>query len=264
MNDISIQSKPKKWLTVTVTVLVLLCILIVGSKIAVEQAVNAQLKLIGEQLTGRKIETKSVSYHPLFCDLVITGLKMENPPGYSRKNPAAKIDLIHIDITPWALLQHRVHIEKIQIEGIRLYPEVKKIPITLSDWTDMILNPEINLVDIEKLSGNSSAQKETGKKALWFLKIDDLTVKNAEVHFVNIRKLKNFLPKKYQSLLPDKLSLKSYQQKDLGADGKHTGPMIAGEILHRHIEELKQWYEAKKEAIMAKIKKYLPEKEKKK
>ena len=253
-----------KRLFAVILFLIILCILIIGAKIAVEQSVKNQLVLVGEQLTGRKFETDSVTYHPLFFDLVITGLKMKNPPGYSRNNPAAEINSIRITISPWAILQHRVHIRKIRIDGVNFYPELKKIPVSLSDWTNIILNPEINLVDIEKLSEKSSAQKESGKKTLWFLKIDEFTVTNVTVHFINIKKLKKFLPEKYQSMLPDNLSLKSYQQLNLGADGKHTGPMIAKEILNRHLDELKEWYETKKEAIMAGIKKYLPGKEKKK
>lgn len=254
-----------KWLSVTVTVLVLLCILIVGTKIAVEQSVKNQLVLVGEQLTGRKFQTDSVTYHPLFFDLVITGLKMKNPPGYSGKNPAAEIDSIHITIAPWAILHRRVHMRKIRIDGVRFYPELKKIPLSISDSINMIMNPEINLVDIEKLSCSSSDRKESGNSALWFLKIDDLRITDVEVHLINFRNFKKmWLPVRLQDYLPHILHLKSYRQSNLGADGKHTGPMIAGEILDRHIEEMKQWYETKKEAIMESIKKHLPGKKEKK
>lgn len=254
-----------KYLVTSVIVLVLLCILIIGTKIAVEQSVKNQLVLVGEQLTGRKFQTDSVTYHPLFFDLVITGLKMKNPPGYSGKNPAAEINSIRITISPWAILHRRVHIRKIRIDGVRFYPELKKIPLSVSDLISIIMNPEINLVDIEKLSGSSSVQKETGNSGLWLLKIDDLTITDVEVHFINFRNFKQmWLPVKLQDYLPHILHLKSYRQLNLGADGKHTGPMIAGEILDRHIEELKQWYETKKEAILAEIKKYLPGKKEKK
>lgn len=249
-----------KWLVVTVIVLVLLCVLIIGTKIAVEQGVRNQLVLVGERLTGRRIETDSVIYHPLFCDLIIFGMKVKNPPGYSQENAAIEIKRLSVKISPWAAIWNPVHIRELHMDGVALYPELKNFSGAPSDGSNIIGNLEINLADF---SQPEILIEKANNKSLWFLRVDALTVSDVKVHFVNVRELKNILPEKFQDYLPHVLSLAKYQQLNLGADGKHTGPMIANEILNRHLNELKQWFESRKEAIMVGINKNPPEKEKK-
>ena len=252
MDSKQIIFSQNKWLVVTVIVLIFLCILVISTKIAVEQCVRNQLVLVGEQLTGRQIETDSVIYYPLFCELIIAGMKVKNPPGYSRENAAIEIKRISVKIAPWAAIWNPVHIRELHMSGVSLYPELKKIPITSSDGSNLFLSPEINLADFAR----PESQQEMGRNtSLWFLKVDDFTVSDVKVHFVNIRKLKNILPEKFHDYLPHVLSLAKYQQLNLGADGKHTGPMIAKEILNRHLDELKQWYETRKETLKTELKK---------
>lgn len=249
-----------RWLVVTVIVLVPLCILVLGTKFVVEQSVKNQLCRIGSSLTGRKVEAGSVNYNMLFWDLRIDDLHVMNPPGYSQKNPAIEIKRIKVIIAPWSILRRLVHIRELHIDGVSLYPEIKKIPISFNDWMSLAMDPEINLVDF---SPNAVLSREAEKSSLWFLQIDDFKVSDVKVHFVNILKLKQYLPKDWQNSLPHVLPLKYYQQKNLGADGKHTGAMIGGEILDRHIAELKVWYDGKKNEICEKLK-FWKKKEKRK
>ena len=240
-----------KWLFIVVSLLAFLCILIIGMKIAVEQSVRNQLVLVGEQLTGRQIETDSVIYHPLFCDLIIAGMKVKNPPGYSRENAAIEIKRFSVKITPWAAIWNPVHIRELHMAGVALYPELKKISGASSNGANLIGNLEINLADFAR---PESLIERNRNKSLWFLRVDALTVSDVKVHFVNVRELKNILPEKFQDYLPHVLSLAKYQQLNLGTDGKHTGPMIAKEILNRHLDELKQWYETRKETLTTELK----------
>jgi len=249
-----------KWLFIVVSLLAFLCILIICMKFTMEQSVRSQLVLVGEQLTGRQIETDSVIYHPLFCDLIIFGMKVKNPPGYSQENAAIEIKRLSVKISPWAAIWNPVHIRELHMDGVALYPELKNFSGAPSDGSNIIGNLEINLADF---SQPESLIEKANNKSLWFLKVDALTVSDVKVHFVNIRKLKNNLPEKLQDYLPHVLSLAKYQQLNLGADGKHTGPMIAKEILNRHLDELKRWYETRKETLKTELKN-LSKKEKKK
>ena len=113
---------PNKWLFLVMLFLVLLCVLIIGTKIAVEQGIRNQLVLVGERLTGRRIETDFVTYHPLFCELIIDGMKVKNPPGYSRENAAIEINRLRIKIAPWAIFWNPVQIGKLHMDGVSLYP----------------------------------------------------------------------------------------------------------------------------------------------
>lgn len=240
-------------LIVLAIVLPLLCLLVIGWKIAVEKSVENQLCLIGTKLTGREIELGPGSYSIFSWNMSIEYLKVKNPLGYSPRNQAIEAKQIRIGIAPWAIMSREVHIREVHIGTVLLYPELKKIPFTFQDWIGAIMHPEINLADFTTADKQAD---ETIDRQLWFLKIDKFTVSNAEVHFVNIRKLKKMLPAACQDLVPHVLHMNPYQQLNLGADGKHTGPMIASEILDRHIDELKKWYKTKKAAITAAIKKH--------
>ena len=235
-----------KWLIVTVIVLLFLCILVIGTKIAVEHFAAKQLCLIGKELTGRDVEVDSVNYNMLFWDLNISNLKIKNPDGYSQQNAAIEIKRINIKIAPWAILSRVVHIREMHMEGVSLYPEIKKIPVSYSEWITLLTNPEINLVDF---TPESALAKEARQSSLWYLQIDDFKVADTEVVFVNLRNLKQSLPEKLQDCLPDRVKLNPCQQTNLGADGKHNGAMIAREILNWQIEDLKSWYEQRKTEI---------------
>lgn len=244
-------------LVVSAIVLSLLCLLVIGWEIAVERAVKNQLCLIGNKLTGREIEVGPASYSIFSWNMDIAYFKVKNPIGYSPSNQAIEARQIRISIAPWAIMSRVVHIRKLHIAEVELYPELRKIPFTFQDWIVLLINPEINLVDFSAVGKQAAG---TADPQLWFLKIDDFTIPRAEVYFVNISKFKKILPPICQDLLPNKLPLKEYRQLNLGADGKHTGPMIASEILDRHLGELKQWYSqwynAKKDEIKAAFKKF--------
>lgn len=247
MNDRTMKrSNPMFWLKIAVIGSLTLYALIIGAKIAVEQSIRNQLMLVGKQITGRDLEIDSVTFHPLFCDLVITGLRLKNPAGYSRMNPAAEVEKIRLKIAPWTLLNRLVHIREFQIEGIVLYPELKKIPVSVSDWTSLILNPEINLVDLNGGSAPAGGTAEQKTDKLWYLRIDDFSVTSARIQFTNIRNFGSKLPSVLGKWLPCELTLKNYRQLNLGADGRHTGEMLAKEIMDRHLDELHAWYEGKK------------------
>ncbi|MBO4648740.1 MAG: hypothetical protein J5806_11360 [Lentisphaeria bacterium] len=240
-----------KWLIVTVIVLLSLSILVIGTKIAVEHFVAKQLCLIGTELTGRDVEFDSVNYNMLFWDLNISNLKIKNPAGYSQQNPAIEIKRINIKIAPWAMMRRLVHIRELHMEGVSLYPEIKKVPVSSSEWISLVMNPEINLVDF---TPKAALAKEARKSALWYLQINDFKAVDAEVVFVNLRKLKQSLPGKLQDCLPDRVKLKPCQQTDLGADGQHNGAMIGREILNWHIADLMSWYDQKKTEFGEQIK----------
>lgn len=237
----------KKWYAIAGIIAVLCCIFFIVSKIAMEQKVKNQLVLIGKNLTGRELSVESVTYHPVTWELTISGLEMQNPSGYSSRNPAAYVENISIIIEPWAVFRQLIHIRKLNIEGVFLYPELKKIPLTAGEWFDFCLKPEINLADIKCVKENGADPIHTRRprrKQLWYLRIDELTVSSVQLQFTNVTKLKSIVPffSEYVSRwIPDTLDLQDYQQMDLGADGKHTSAMIAQEILKRHLDELRTW-----------------------
>ena len=214
----------KKWIAGAGIIIALLCILTIASKFYVEKEIRDQLLLVGERLTGRRLTVDSVIYHPLTWETVIQNVEMPNPEGYSSRNPAVSVKNIHIVIAPWAVLQKLVHIRSLRVDGVTLYPEVKKIPFSFDDLLAMIMNPEINLVDIERMGWYTPGKRKNTDKPLWYLRIDDFSVTSVQIQFVNVRRLKDkipFLPKFVSEWMPDTLNLSDYQQQDLGVDGKN-------------------------------------------
>ena len=241
------MSKRKIIVSIAAGAVVLLGGLLLVSKFIVENAVENQLKLVGERMSGQGVEVKRVSYNPLTWALTAEDVRIKNPPGYLNENEIM-VRRIHLKIAPWALTRNLVHIRELHIRGVTLCPELRKIPTSVQDLFTLILNREFNLW--ESLRRLSVKTKNDGKMPpVWYLKVDTFSVTGVKVHFVNVSTIPLVGPR-----LPASVELNGkYPQTNLGADGKHTGADLAREILDRHLEELKQRYEKRK----AKFEKYL-------
>lgn len=256
------MSKWKIAVSLAAGVVVLLGGLLLVSKFTVEKEVKSQMELVGKAMTGRNVEVGEVSYNPVTWELTAENVCMKNPDGYSRDHDAVEIDTVYLKIAPWALMNRLVHIKELRIEGVALYPELKKIPLSWEGWLLMLMQPEINLYEFlprrtaEGKNNNRRRSDKKKSKRLWYIKVDSLTVTDVKVHFVNVQNLKTlFLPPVVHDLIPETLELAGCRQTDLGADGKHTGADLAREILDRQIAQLEQWYEEKKARFEAYLKK---------
>lgn len=198
-----------------------------GVTLAVENAARRCFAEASCQLFGGEVRPQDVSYSLSGQELHISGLLVENPPGYSQK-PAIRVDLIRAEVAPQDLLFKRVvRLKKLDISGISFNMEVK------IDWK-RLKDSKINLFELEKAA--SAPGKPSGSRRqqepLRF-RIDELHVEEAKASVGH----GEAIPVEWRTF-----TLKTYEQKDLGREKPLTADEIAKEIYRRHCEQIAGWW----------------------
>ncbi len=243
--DVRASKEPEatKWKKKKYILLLLFLFLIVFTgffavnKIA-EVMIAMQLQQAGQDLLGRELNLDKLSYHMLSQELLLTGVRIENPPGYSNDIPAVSVGQIFVSVAPMDILfKRQIHIKKLHLEELEINPELKKIPLSIADVIQLIIAPEFNLMTLrgEMKKQGSSPKKKLKSGKPYFIRVDELLVDQVKVSFVNLRI--KILPEALQ--IPHSFTLPKYEQRNLGQSGDMTINDLIKLVLQRHMDEAK-------------------------
>ena len=220
-----------------------------GLTFAVEHAVKRCFADTSSRLIGYEAEAE-ISCSLLGQELCISGICVENPPGYSER-PALKVDLIRVRVNPLAFLFGRVvHLKKLTVSGVHINAELKRVPLTLDGWLAQLSDPEINLFKLKKNAAPAPVRRARRKKRSGsarpgerqLFRIDELRVENVRATLNNCR----IFPERWRTF-----TLESYVQKDLGRPEPLSADGLAVEIFRRHRDEIAKYLEDRKDQVVA-------------
>ena len=233
-----------------------------GVTFAVENTARRCLADASARLLGQAVKPDEVSFSLVRRELSVRGIRVDNPRGYSQEH-ALKVERIRIQVDPSALLFKRVvHLKQLTVSGIRVNVELKKTPLGLDGWLDLLSDPEVNLLELKKSTPVSERntverKKRSGsrrsKRPLKF-RIDELRVERGEASLHNY----TIIPERLRTL-----ALKSYAQKDLGRENPLTADELAVEIFRRHWDDIKKYVRDETEKSAARLRLLFKRKSKK-
>ena len=111
------SSLGKKIARIVAVVLVLLAALIIIALWQIDRIVATGTRTVGSQLTGTKVDVKSVSIKPFAGAVKIGGFEVGNPAGF--QNPTAiTVGNFHVDLNMDTLLSDTLEIAYLEISGM--------------------------------------------------------------------------------------------------------------------------------------------------
>jgi len=172
----------KKVLKIIIGIVVVLLILVLGAVLSLPVTIGPLVKSAaaagGPKVLGVEVSIGDVRLRPIAGQLLISDLRIGNPPGYSDKQAFA-VKTVDIDLRTMTILRgDTIHIEKILIEAPEISFETKD---GVSNFDTMLAKARVAEKTEESKETKESADKKPKKKVI----IDEFILTGSKVSYAS-------------------------------------------------------------------------------